>query len=166
MSESDVVATKAEVDGPTKTHTGELVDEELGPIDYIVVEFPADQSNFTGAASAELVRLVESKTIRVIDLIFVYKNEDGSVDIDELEDVDDLGPLGGVVSTLAEVLAESDLLQLAETLSPGSRAAVLVWENTWAAPLAVALRHTGARLVASDRIPTQALIASLQDEGE
>ncbi|QIG41081.1 DUF1269 domain-containing protein [Microbacterium sp. 4R-513] len=142
------------------------MDEELGPIDYIVVEFPAGETNFTGAAAAELVSLVQSNTIRVLDLIFVYKNEDGSIDIDELEDVDDLGPLGGIVSSLAEVLAESDLLQLADALSPGSRAAVLVWENTWAAPFAVALRKTGAQLVAADRIPTQALIAAMQNEGE
>jgi len=166
MSESEAVATQEAALEATDTLAGELLDEELGPIDYIVVEFPEGQTNFTGAAAAELVSLVESRTIRVLDLIFVYKNEDGSVDVDELEDVHDLGPLGSIVTSLAEVLAESDLMQLAQTLTPGSRAAVLVWENTWAAPFAVALRETGARLVAADRIPTQSLIASMQNEGE
>lgn len=166
MSESEAVATEEQVLDATEPLAGELLDEELGPIDYIVVEFPDGHTNFTGAAAAQLVSLVESGTIRVLDLIFVYKNEDGSIDIDELEDVTDLGPLGSVVSSLAEVLAESDLMQLSQTLTPGSRAAVLVWENTWAAPFAVALRQTGARLVAADRIPTQALLASMQNEGE
>jgi hypothetical protein len=166
MSESEVVAPGDRVLAAAGGRADEVSDEELGPIDYIVVEFPEGQTNFTGAAAAQLVALVESTTIRVLDLIFVHKNDDGSIDVDELEDVHDLGPLGSIVSSLAEVLAESDLMQLAQTLTPGSRAAVLVWENTWAAPFAVALRETGARLVAADRIPTQALIASMQQEGE
>ncbi|MDW4574104.1 DUF6325 family protein [Microbacterium sp. M3] len=142
------------------------VDEELGPIDYIVVEFPAGESRLTGEAAAELLALVSEGTIRVLDLMFVHKGEDGSIDVDELEDIDDLGDLGVIEATLAEVLAEQDLIDIAAAMEPGSSAAVLVWENTWAAPFAVAVRRNGGQLVASGRIPTQALIASMTNEGE
>jgi hypothetical protein len=142
------------------------VDEELGPIDYIVVEFPAGHTRLTGEAAAELVALVSDGTVRVLDLMFVHKGEDGSIDVDEIEDLDDLGELGVVEATLAEVLAEQDLLDIAAAMEPGSSAAVLVWENTWAAPFAAAVRRNGGQLIASGRIPTQALIASLTNEGE
>ncbi|WP_106815883.1 DUF6325 family protein [Microbacterium timonense] len=140
--------------------------EELGPIDYIVVEFPAGQTRLTGEAAAELVALVADGTIRVLDLMFLHKGEDGSIDVDEIEDIEDLGELGVIEATLAEVLAEQDLLDIAEAMEPGSSAAVLVWENTWAAPFAVAVRRNGGQLIASGRIPTQALLASLTNEGE
>jgi hypothetical protein len=143
-----------------------IVDEELGPIDYIVVEFPAGQTRLTGEAAAALVALVSDGTIRVLDLMFVHKGEDGSIDVDEIEDIDDLGELGVIEATLAEVLAEQDLLDIAAAMEPGSSAAVLVWENTWAAPFAVAVRRNGGQLIASGRIPTQALIASMTNEGE
>jgi hypothetical protein len=141
-------------------------DEELGPIDYIVVEFPAGQSRLTGEAAAELAARASSDTIRVLDLMFVHKAEDGSIDVDEIEDIDDLGELAQIEATLAEVLAEQDLLDIAAAMDPGSSAAVLVWENTWAAPFAVAVRRNGGQLIASGRIPTQALIASMTDGGE
>ncbi len=141
-------------------------DEELGPIDYIVVEFPAGQSTFTGEAAEELALLVAGGTVRVLDLVIVHKNEDGSIDVDEFDDLDDLGLLGTIEATLAEVLAEEDLVHIAAAMAPGSTAGVLVWENTWAAPFAVAVRRNGGQLIASGRIPTQALIASMSNEGE
>lgn len=141
-------------------------DEELGPIDYIVVEFPAGQTRITGEAAAELVALVSDGTIRVLDLMFVHKAEDGSIDVTEIEDIDDLGDLGVIEATLAEVLAEQDLIDIAAAMEPGSTAAVLVWENTWAGPFAAAVRRNGGQLIASGRIPTQALIASMTNEGE
>ncbi|MEJ1088745.1 DUF6325 family protein [Microbacterium sp. Mu-80] len=136
-------------------------DDELGPIDYLVVEFPAGQTRLTGDAAAELVALAESNTIRVLDLMVVHKDEDGSIDVDEFDDIDDVGELAQIEATLAEVLAEQDLIDIAAAMEPGSAAAVLVWENTWAAPFALAVRRAGAQLVASGRIPTQALIASM-----
>lgn len=142
------------------------LDEDLGPIDYIVVEFPAGETRLTGEAAAELAALVIDGTVRVLDLMFVHKGEDGSIDVDEIEDLEDLGELGVVEATLAEVLAEQDLIDIAAAMEPGSSAAVLVWENTWAAPFAKALRRTGGQLIASGRIPTQALIASMTNEGE
>lgn len=150
----------------TDTETDERSDEELGPIDYLVVEFPAGQSRLTGDAAAELAALAASSTIRVLDLMIVHKAEDGSIEVDEVEDLEDLGELAFVEATLAEVLAEQDLLDIAAAMEPGSTGAVLVWENTWAAPFAVAVRRNGGQLIASGRIPTQALIASMASEGE
>ncbi|MGN6126170.1 MAG: DUF6325 family protein [Humibacter sp.] len=150
----------------TEAGVQEEQDEELGPIDYIVVEFPAGQSKFTGEAAAELAALVADGTVRVLDLLIVHKGEDGSIDVDEIDDLDDLGELAAVEATLAEVLAEQDLIDIAAAMEPGSTAGVLVWENTWAAPFAVAVRRNGGQLIASGRIPTQALIASMTNEGE
>lgn len=144
----------------------DLTEEELGPIDYIVVEFPAGESRLTGEAAAELASLVSAEMIRVLDLVIVHKGEDGSLDVDEFEDFEDLGPLGVIEASLADVLAEADLIDISAAMEPGSSAAVLVWENSWAAPFAVALRKNGAQLIASGRIPTQALIASMSSEGE
>jgi len=142
------------------------VDEELGPIDYIVVEFPAGESRLTGEAAAELAALAANETIRVLDLVIVHKGDDGSIDVDEIEDLGDLGFLGTIAATLADVLAEQDLIDIAAAMEPGSTAGILVWENTWAAPFAVAVRRNGGQLIASGRIPTQALIASMTSEGE
>ncbi|MBW9111287.1 DUF6325 family protein [Microbacterium ureisolvens] len=141
-------------------------DDELGPIDYIVVEFPAGERRITGDALAELAALAADGTIRVLDLVIVHKGEDGSIEVDEIEDHDDLGALGALAAGFAEVLAEQDLLDVAAAMEPGSSAGILVWENTWAAPFAAAVRRNGGQLIASGRIPTQALIAALTSEGE
>ncbi|MBW9121438.1 DUF1269 domain-containing protein [Microbacterium trichothecenolyticum] len=141
-------------------------DDELGPIDYIVVEFPAGERRITGDALAELAALAADGTIRVLDLVIVHKGEDGSIEVDEIEDHDDLGELGALAAGFAEVLAEQDLLDVAAAMEPGSSAGILVWENTWAAPFAAAVRRNGGQLIASGRIPTQALIAALTSEGE
>ncbi len=142
------------------------VDDELGPIDYIVVEFPVGESRLTGEAAAEIAALAANETIRVLDLVIVHKRDDGSIDVDEIEDLGDLGSLGTIAATLADVLAEQDLIDIAAAMEPGSTAGILVWENTWAAPFAVAVRRNGGQLIASGRIPTQALIASMTSEGE
>jgi hypothetical protein len=141
-------------------------DDELGPMDYIVVEFPAGERRITGDALAELAALAADGTIRVLDLVIVHKGEDGSIEVDEIEDHDDLGELGALAAGFAEVLAEQDLLDVAAAMEPGSSAGILVWENTWAAPFAAAVRRNGGQLIASGRIPTQALIAALTSEGE
>jgi hypothetical protein len=136
--------------------------DELGPVDYLVVEFPAGASNFTGEMMAELVALVESGTIRVIDVLILTKGEDGSVDAMELSDVDDLGPLQAIEVELAELLAADDVEQLAAAMDPGSTAGVLIWENLWAAPFASAARRSGGQLIANGRIPIQAILASIE----
>ena len=103
--------------------------DELGPVDYVVVEFPAGASNFTGEMAAELLRLVDAGTIRVIDALILTKNADGTVDATELSDVAELGELQAVEAELAELLAAEDVDHLAAAMEPGSTAGVLIWEN-------------------------------------
>jgi len=136
--------------------------DSLGPVDYIVVEFPAGKSNFTGEMSKELLALVEGGTIRVIDVLILTKNEDGTVDAMELSDIEELGPLREVEAQLASLLAEDDVEHLAAAMDPGSTAGVLIWENLWAAPFASAARRSGGQLIATGRIPIQAIIASIE----
>jgi hypothetical protein len=136
--------------------------DELGPVDYVVVEFPAGASNFTGEMAAELVRLVDSGTIRVIDALILTKDADGAVEATELSDVADLGDLQAIEADLAELLAADDVDHLAAAMEPGSTAGVLIWENLWAAPFAAAARRAGGQLIANGRIPIQAIIASIE----
>jgi hypothetical protein len=135
---------------------------EMGPIDYIVVEFPED--TMTGEGLTELVDLVDRGLIRLLDLAFVHKAADGSVSGLALADLDgdgelDLAVFDGVSSGLID---DDDVNEAGSVLEPGSSAGILVYENTWAAPFAVALRRAGAQLVASGRIPVQAMLASLE----
>ncbi|HYO43845.1 MAG TPA: DUF6325 family protein [Candidatus Limnocylindrales bacterium] len=136
--------------------------DELGPVDYVVVEFPAGQQNFTGEAAAELLRLHDAGIIRVMDLILIGKGPDGTVMAQELGDLGDLGELGRLEAELAETLAEADVLTFGEVMEPGSMGAVLVFENLWAAAFGSAVRHAGGQLVANGRIPVQAIIAAIE----
>ena len=136
--------------------------DSLGPVDYVIVEFPAGKSNFTGEIAKELVALVEAGTIRVIDVLILTKNEDGTVDATELSDIAELGELQAVEAELAELLAADDVVHLAAAMEPGSTAGVLIWENLWAAPFASAARRSGGQLIANGRIPIQAIIASIE----
>ena len=136
--------------------------DQLGPVDYIVVEFPAGATNFTGEMAAELLALVDRGIIRVIDVLILTKDADGAVDAMELSDVADLGELQALETELAELLAEEDIEHLAAAMEPGSTAGVLIWENLWAAPFASAARRSGGQLIADGRIPIQAIIASIE----
>jgi hypothetical protein len=142
--------------------------DELGPVDYLVVEFPAGEANFNGEMASELAALSESGTIRVLDLIIIQKDEDGSIEALEIDDLDGVDELRAIETEIAEILAEDDVVHLAAAMEPGSVAGVLVWENTWAAPFASAARHAGGQLIATGRIPIQAIAASIEadpDEG-
>jgi hypothetical protein len=136
--------------------------DELGPVDYLVVEFPAGQQNFTGEAVEELLRLHDTGIIRVMDLILIGKAEDGAVIAQELGDLEDMGPFARFETELAETLAEADVEHFGGYMAPGSMGAVLVYENVWAAKLGSALRHAGGQLIASGRIPVQAIIAAVE----
>jgi hypothetical protein len=138
----------------------------LGPVDYLVVEFPADKANFSGEMAAELTALVDRDLIRVLDLVLVTKGEDGVVDAAELHDVDEtaVGQLRELEAELAMLLAEEDVAEIGKVLEPGSSAAVLVYENSWAGPFASSIRRSGGQLVANGRIPTQALLAAIEAE--
>src|SRR3954447_2714742 len=136
--------------------------DELGPVDFVIVEFPAGKANFTGEMAEALMALVEAGTIRVIDLLILAKAEDGSVDAMELSGLKDLGALQTLEAQLAELLAEEDVLNLAAAMDPGSTAGVIIYENLWAAPFASAARRAGGQLIADGRIPIQAIIASIE----
>ncbi len=138
----------------------------MGPIDYLVIEWPGEQPR--GEAAPLLLDLVDRGLIRVIDLAFFAKDEDGSIqtlDISNLaEESDELKELLGASS---ELLSDEDMDEAASALDPGTSAAILVYENRWAAPFAAALRGSGAQLVANGRIPIQAIIAAVEaDEAE
>ena len=134
----------------------------LGPVDYLIVEFPAGASSFTGEMATELAALVDSGTIRVIDILILVKGDDGSVDVIELSDVEELDELRTIEAELAELLAEEDVEHLAAAMDPGTTAGVLIWENLWAAPFASAARRSGGQLIADGRIPIQAIIAAIE----
>jgi hypothetical protein len=136
--------------------------DELGPVDYLVVEFPAGAQNFTGEGAAELVRLHDAGTIRIMDVLILAKADDGSVEAMELSDLPDLGELAQLEAQLAQTLAEEDVAHLAAAMDPGSVAGVLIYENLWAAPFASAMRRAGGQLIAHGRIPVQAIIAAIE----
>jgi Family of unknown function (DUF6325) len=138
--------------------------DELGPIDYLVVEFPPDAANFTGEMAAEIERLVDAKIVRVLDLLILHKDADGNVEAHEIDDLDQLDELRVAETQLAEILAADDIANLAAAMEPGTTAGVLVWENSWAAPFASAARRSGGQLVATGRIPIQAILAALEAE--
>ena len=139
----------------------------MGPIDYLVIEWPGGK--LTGGAAPILVDLADRGLIRVLDLAFVRKAEDGSVeplDVSALAaEVEGMSELVGASSGL---LGSEDLDEVANALDPGSVAGILVYENAWAGPFAAAVRRAGGELVANGRIPVQSILAALDatDEGE
>jgi hypothetical protein len=136
--------------------------DEMGPVDYILVEWSGKQP--TGEALPHLVDLVDSGIIRILDIAFITKSEDGEVagiEIAELGDqVEEVKIFDGASSGL---ISDDDTVEAAEALEPGTSAALLVYENVWAAPFASAVRRSGGQLVASGRIPVQAIIAALDE---
>ena len=136
--------------------------DELGPVDFLIVEFPAGAQNFTGEGADELVRLHDAGIIRIMDILILEKAEDGTVDAHELSDLGELGELQRIEAQLAQTLAEDDVVNLAAAMDPGSVAGVLVYENLWAAPFASAMRRAGGQLIANGRIPIQAIIAAIE----
>jgi hypothetical protein len=141
-----------------------MADNELdgyGPVDYLVVAFPAGTSNFTGEIADEIVRLVDAGTIRVIDMIVIAKETDGSLDAVEISDADDLGALTAIEAGLAGLLAEDDVAFLAASMEPGTVAGVLVYENLWAAPFAAAARRAGGLVIADGRVNAEDVVAAI-----
>jgi hypothetical protein len=145
----------------------EVVDvDELGPVDYIVVEFPGSQ--FSGEIAPALGDLVERGLVRVLDLLVLKKEQDGSIEAFELSDLEDteIGELRRHERDVAMLLSEEDVTAVAAAIEPGTTAGVLVWENSWAVPFASAVRHSGGQLVASGRIPIQALAAAIEADDD
>jgi len=135
--------------------------DEMGPIDYLVVEFPGNK--MTGEAFPLLVDLVDRGLVRILDLVFVRKEQDGSVTGLEMSDFDGDGQLDLAVFEGASsgLLGEDDIQEAGAALQPDSSASILVYENVWAAPLAREIRLSGGQLVASGRIPVQQMLAAL-----
>jgi hypothetical protein len=138
----------------------------LGPVDYLVVEFPPATSHFTGEMATELDKLVSSGTIRVLDVIVLTKGADGEIDAMEVNDLDSVGEVRAAEAELAGLLAEEDVVNLAAAMEPGTTAGVLVWENVWAGPFAAAARRSGGQLIANGRIPIQAILESIEADEE
>jgi hypothetical protein len=137
---------------------------EMGPIDYILVEWPGRQPN--GEVAPHLIDLVDRGLIRVLDLVFIAKDEDGTIRGLEIADV------GGEVTELSVfegassgLLSDEDVEEAGGVMEPGTSAALLVFENTWAAPFVTAVRRSGGQLVSSGRIPVQAVLAALDAAG-
>ena len=134
--------------------------EELGPIDYVVLEWPNQQP--TGEAAPLILDAVDRGIIRILDFALLAKDSDGSVATLELSDLpgDGLG-FSDFEGASSGLIGDEDLQEAAELLEPGTSAAVIIWENRWAAPIATALRRSGGQLVASGRIPVQGILAAL-----
>jgi hypothetical protein len=140
----------------------EAVLEELGPIDYAVLEWPGEQP-VAGEVQPLLLSLVDRGIIRILDIAFLAKDRDGSVATLELGDLKEAAAaFAAFEGASSGLLAFDDLQEAAAALEPGTSAAVIVWENRWAAPVAMALRRSGGQLVASGRIPVQAILAALE----
>lgn len=134
---------------------------EMGPIDYLLVEWPGRQPN--GEVAPHLIDLVDRGLIRILDLAFVAKDEDGTVAGLELSDLGDgAAELEVFEGASSGLLSDDDLAEAGAALEPGTSAALLVFENTWAAPFAAAVRRSGGQLVASGRIPVNEVLAALE----
>lgn len=139
---------------------GQLVSEtveQLGPIDYAVIELPAGAHHFSGAVARELASLADAELIRVLDLVILTKDEQSEVSTLEFDQIERPGDLMALRPGLTEVLSPADLASLASPMAPGSTAGVLVWENTWATHLVLATEESGGRVLASGRIDTSIL---------
>ena len=150
----------------TEIQTAQGADEvEMGPIDYLVIEFPGNR--MTGEGWPILVDLVDRGIIRILDLAFIRKDEDGSVSGLTLQDLGEDGvELTAFEGASSGLLGDDDLAEAAAAVEPGCSAGVLLFENTWAAPFAAAMRRSGGELVAFGRIPINAIMAALETEDD
>jgi len=141
------------------TSNAQQLPDELGPVDYLVVEFPGNQ--MTGEGFPILVDLVDRGIINVLDLVFVTKDAEGNVARVELDALDGIAEVEVFEGASSGLLGDEDLAEVSGALESNSSAALIVYENSWAGPLGAALRRGGGRLVAFGRIPTQELIAAV-----
>ena len=137
----------------------------LGPVEYAVIAFPGNR--FNGDVVPALSELVENDTVHIIDLVFVYKDEEGTLIIGEIEELDaDLGAVfADLEGEIDDLLNEEDLQEISALLPPNSSAAVIIWENLWAERFAAAVRGSGGQLVDSGRIPYELVVAALEYSG-
>lgn len=139
----------------------------IAPVEYLIIGFPGNQ--FNGEIVPALTDLVQSGSVKILDLIFITKDEEGNVTAFEYDELDDLLPLGAVTEESMGLLNDEDVEMAAETLEPNSSAAFLVWEDLWAARFAVAVRDSGGVFIAGERIPhdiVEAAVAQSLEMGE
>lgn len=137
---------------------------ELAPVEYVVIDFPGNR--FTGDIVPALVELVESRTVRILDLVFVKKDEDGTVTSFEFDQLDELGDFASIDGDAGDVLSEDDVLELADSIPECSSALLIVWEDLWAAKLGRAVRDAGGELIDGGRIPRHVVADIFTDPEE
>lgn len=135
---------------------------QLGPIDYLVLEYPNGQP--TGEALPHLIDLIDQGIIRILDVAILAKSTDGDVAVIGMDQLADAGALAVFEGAASGLLDDDDIAEVADIMTPGAIGAILVYENTWAAPFATALRKAGAQMIANGRIPINALLAALEEE--
>jgi len=135
--------------------------DDLGPVDFLVVELPRGHVTFTDEMTAVLGALVGSGAIRLLDLLVVRKDRDGTVEALEIDDLDQAGDLAVLDAEVAEILAATDVTRIACAMNDDTAAGIVVWENRWAAPFVTVVGDAGGQLVATGRIPVQAIVDSL-----
>ncbi len=123
----------------------------IGPVEYIIVGFPGNQ--FKGEIAPELAKLVESGTIRILDLVFITKDADGNASALDFEDHDDVALFHAIDGEVGGFISDEDIGYAAEALEPDSSAALLIWEDVWATPFVEAMRNSGGVLIEGSRIP-------------
>ncbi|HEY5857005.1 MAG TPA: DUF6325 family protein [Aldersonia sp.] len=142
-----------------------MAEPEVGPIDFVIVEFPTANTTFGRDLAGELSSLVRRGVVRILDLLVVCKKPGGELDVLEYEDLHQPG-LAGLGEQMAEILAVKDVEDASTAIDPGHAAAVIVWESTWITPFAATVRESGARIVAQGRISTRAVVATLKGDLE
>jgi hypothetical protein len=125
----------------------------IGPVEYLILGFPGN--NFTGQIVPELAKLIDSGLVRIIDLTFISKDADGAVQVVEYDAVEELAAFAGLDAEVGGLLSDEDVAYAAQSLEPNSSAALLVWEDTWAAPFAAAVRNANGVILEGARIPRE-----------
>jgi hypothetical protein len=133
----------------------------LGPVEYIIIEFPGN--NFHGDIVPPLAKLIENETVRIIDLVFIMKDADGNVTTYEYDQLEELAPFASLPGEVGDFVNQEDLDYAAATLPPNSSAAVILWEDTWATELALAIRGAGGIVREGARIPPELVDAAVGD---
>jgi len=133
----------------------------MGPVEYILVGFPGNK--FTGEIAPELVALVQSGTVRILDLIFIGKDADGSVVFFEIDELDSVAGFEGLEGEAGGLISPEDIEHAASMLEPNSSAALLIWEDLWAAPFAEAVRRADGVLLEGARIPHELIEPAMAD---
>jgi hypothetical protein len=133
----------------------------IGPVEYIILGFPGNE--FTGEVAPALAKLIDSKTIRILDLVFVAKGADGDVVAFEFDELDELGAFGELEGEVGGIIAPDDVAHAAASLEPNSSAALLIWEDLWASEFANAVRDSGGVLLEGGRIPHDLIEVAFAD---